>query len=109
MHPRLVQVSVLVLVQVYCSRSFPVCVWVSSVARSCATNDANNKNYVCKPTIPAGINRPPPSKTISPITRFGTIETRLAGEEDYRTPVGYGQGPCEKVAFIYDGRSRAKD
>ena len=30
-------------------RSFPVCVWVSSVARSCASKDANIKDYVCKP------------------------------------------------------------
>ena len=45
------------------------CVWVSSVARSCATRDANNKYNVWKPSIPAGINRPPPSKTISPVTR----------------------------------------
>ena len=59
--------------------SFPVCVWVSSVARSSTTKDADNKDYVCKPSIPAGIICPPPSKTISPITRFGTISTRLAG------------------------------
>ena len=46
------------------------CVRVSSVARSCATRNANNnKDNVCKPTILAGINRPPPSKTISPATR----------------------------------------
>ena len=51
--------------------SFPVCLWVSSVARSCSTKDDN----VCKPNIPAGINCPPPSKTISPITWFGTIST----------------------------------
>ena len=49
-------------------RSFPVCLWVSSMARSCATKDANNKHYVCRPTIPAGLNRPPPSKTISHVT-----------------------------------------
>ena len=60
--------------------SFPVCVWVPSVARSCATKDANNKDNVCKPKIPAGIKCPPPSKTISPITRFGTISARLAKE-----------------------------
>ena len=54
-------------------RSFPVCVWVSSVARLCATKDAKNKDYLCGPTIPAGLNRPPPSKTTSHVTRFGTI------------------------------------
>ena len=58
-------------------RSFPVCEWVCSVARSCATKDANNKDYVYKPSIPAGINCPPPSKTTSPITWFGTISTIL--------------------------------
>ena len=56
--------------------SFPVCLWVSSVARSCATKGANNKDNVWKPSIPAGINCPPPSKTISPITWFGTISPR---------------------------------
>ena len=65
---------VLVHVLVYLC-SFPVCLWVSSVARSCATRDANNKDYVCKPTIPTGISCPPPPKTISPITWFGTIST----------------------------------
>ena len=60
--------------------SFPVvCVWVPSVARSCATKDAKNKDNVWKPTVPAGINCPPPSETISPITWFGAISTRLAG------------------------------
>ena len=52
---------------------FPVCVWVSSLARSCATKDANNKENVWKPSIPAGIKCPPPSKTVSPITWFGAI------------------------------------
>ena len=36
-------------------RSFPACVWLSSVVRSCATRDANNKDNVCKPNIPARI------------------------------------------------------
>ena len=44
-------------------------VWLSSVAQSYATRDASNKDYVCKPTIPAGINRPPPSETILHVTR----------------------------------------
>ena len=35
---------------------------------------------VCKPNIYAGIKCPPPSKTISPITWFGTILTRSAGD-----------------------------
>ena len=45
-----------------------VLVQVLACVRSCATKDANNEDYVCKPNIPAGINCPPPSKTISPIT-----------------------------------------
>ena len=48
------------------------------MARSCAAWDDNNKDNVCKPNIPAGIKCPPPSKTISPITRFGANSTRLA-------------------------------
>ena len=40
------------------------------LGRSCAAWDDNNKDNVCKPNIPAGIECPPPSKTISPITRF---------------------------------------
>ena len=44
--------------------SFPVCEWVCSVARRCASKDASNKDNVWKPSIPAGINCPPPSKTI---------------------------------------------
>ena len=50
-------------------------VWLFSVARSCATRDANNKDYVCEPTIPAGINRPPPSETISRVTRVPDHQT----------------------------------
>ena len=51
--------------------------WVNSVARSCAAWDDNNKdNVVCKPNIPAGIKCPPPSKTISPIARFGANSTK---------------------------------
>ena len=56
--------------------SFPVCVWVSSLARSCAIKDANNEDGAWKPPIPAGISCPPLSKTISPITWFGIISTR---------------------------------
>ena len=51
-------------------RSVPVsCVQLSSVARSCATRDSNNKDNAWEPTLPAGINRPPPSETISHVTR----------------------------------------
>ena len=43
------------------------------MARSCAAWDDNNKDNVCTPNIPAGIKCPPPSRTTSPITWFGTI------------------------------------
>ena len=33
--------------------------WLSSVARSCATQDDVDKDNVCTPTISPGINRPP--------------------------------------------------
>ena len=38
------------------------CVWLSSVARSCATRDDSNKDNVFTQTISAGINHPPPSR-----------------------------------------------
>ena len=34
-----------------------------------------NKDYVWKPTIPAGINRPPPSETILHVTRVPDHQT----------------------------------
>ena len=46
------------------------CIWESTAPRSCAAWDDNNKDNVCAPTIPAGLKRPPPSKTISLITWF---------------------------------------
>ena len=85
------------------------------MARSYAAWDDNNKNNVCKPNIPAGINCLPPSKTISPITRFGTNSTRLAGgsREGLREGLrSSSQGPCETV-FFYVGwkirRSKAEE
>ena len=47
------------------------------MARSCAARDDNNNDNVCKPNISAGLKCPPPSKTISLITRFGTNSTWL--------------------------------
>ena len=39
---------------------FLSCLWLSSVAQSCATWDESNEDNVCTPTYrPAGINRPP--------------------------------------------------
>ena len=77
------------------------------MAQSCAARDANNKDNVCKPNIPAGIKCPPPSKTISPITWFGTISTRLAEglEGSCRSS---SQDPVRQCFFIDDGMSRAK-
>ena len=63
-------------------------VYLSSVARSCATRDASNKDNKCKPTIPAGINRPPPSETIAHVTRV----------PDHKTM----QCIIKKVVVIYD-------
>ena len=82
-------------------------VWFSSVARSCATRGASNKDYVWQPTIPAGINRPPPSETISHVTRVLDHQTRLAGLQDsclFRT-----RNPVRECLFIYGGMSRAKN
>ena len=53
--------------------------WLSSVARPCATRDENNIDNVCKPTTPAGINRPPPSETITHVTRVPNHKTRGVG------------------------------
>ena len=66
-------------------------VYLSSVARSCATSDASNKGNMCKRTIAAGINRPPPSETISHVTRV----------PDHRTM----QCIIKKVVVIYDNNA----
>ena len=57
---------------------YSVVFFVLPAARSCAAWDDSNKNNVFTPSIPAGLKRPPPSKTISPITRFGTILNTLS-------------------------------
>ena len=64
-------------------RSVPfLCVvWLSSVARSCATRDASNKDNVCKPTVPAGINRPPPSETTSHVNRVPDYKTNIISRD----------------------------
>ena len=82
------------------------CVWLSSVTRSCVTRDASNKDNVWKLTIPAGINHPPPSETISHVTRVPNHETRLAELQDsclFRT-----RDPVRKVSSYIRGRSRTK-
>ena len=53
------------------------------MARSCTTWDESNNDNVCTPTISAGINRPPPSETISHIPRVPSLrntqqDTRLS-------------------------------
>ena len=83
------------------------CVWLSSVARSCATRNANNKDNVWEPFIPARINRPPPSETISHVTRVPDHQTRLAGTTGL--PAVSDEGPCEKVYFYIGWRSRAEE
>ena len=80
------------------------CVWLSSLARSCATRDVSNKDNVCKPTIPAKKNGPPPSETISHVTRVPNHKTRYAELKDSFS----AEGPCEKVSFIYDGEVEQK-
>ena len=62
---------------VFGGRSFPVwCVWLSSVARPCATRDASNTYNLCKSTIPAGINCLPLSKLPAPIYDHGGSQSR---------------------------------
>ena len=79
-HTSLSRITYCTHVLVYCSVSFLSCMCVVIFrGTTCANKDANNKDDVCKPNIPAGLNRPPPSKTISLTTWFGTISRRLAG------------------------------
>ena len=73
------------------------CVWVSSEARSCATRNANNTDNMCEPTIPAGINRPPLSKTISLVTRVSDHLKTLSGTT--RLLLVSDEGPYEKAYF----------
>ena len=77
------------------------------MARSCAARDAGNKDNVCEPTIPAGINCPPPSKTISPVTRVPDRPNMLSGTTGLLSVSD--EGPCEKVYFNIGWRSRAEE
>ena len=103
--------------RVGCTCRLLLCVWESTVARSCAAWDDNNKDNVCTPTIPAGLKCPLPSKTTSLITRFGLNSTRLAGRilEDLPEVFGHqardpvSQGPCEKVFFYIGWKSKAEE
>ena len=61
----------------------------------------SNKDNGWKPTIPAGINRPSPSETISHVIRVPDHQTRLAGLNDscrFRT-----RDPVRKVYFYTMG------
>ena len=78
-------------------------VCLSSVARSCATRDASSKDNVCKPTIPAGINRPPPSETISHVTRVPDHNTSSAEVKD--SCLSRTRDPVRKCLFIYEGEA----
>ena len=78
-------------------------VCLSSVARSCATRDASDKDNVCKPTIVAVINRPPSSKTISHVTRVPDHKTRSAEVRD--SCLSRTRDPVSKRLFIYEGEA----
>ena len=65
--------------------------WLSSVARSCATQDDVNKDNVCTPTISPEKNRPPHPDHLVYTLCFGTTKQRhvqhsqhLAEEYQYR-------------------------
>ena len=63
------------------------------MARSCATRNASHKDYVCESTIPAGINRPPSSKTISSVTRVPShLNTLSEGILDCTGALTFGYG-----------------
>ena len=88
-----------------CSFLFPFLsvVWLYSVARPCATRDESSKDNVCKPTIPAGINHPPPSETISHATRVPDYKNTLSGTKGLLSVSD--EGPCGKVSFYIRWRS----
>ena len=64
--------------------------------------DASNKDNLCKPTIPPGINRPPPFKIISHVTRLPNHGTRLARLKD--SYLFRPRDLVRKCLFIYDGK-----
>ena len=59
------------------------CVWLSSVAQSCAARDESNKDNLCTPTISAGINRSPPSRPSRIYPECRTHKTRLAVKDSF--------------------------
>ena len=74
--------------------------WLSSVARSCATRDKRYEDNVCKPSILARINHPPPSETISHVTRVPDYKTRLAVKDSCLSRTRDPVGQC---LLVYDG------
>ena len=84
-----------------CTSLLVVC--LSAVARSCATRDASDKDNVCKPTIAAVINRPPPSEAISHVTRVPDHKTRSAKVRD--SCLSRARDPVRKRLFIYEGEA----
>ena len=76
------------------------------MARSCAAWDDNNKDNVCELNIPAGIKCPPPSKTISFITRLGPTQhvKRENPEKAYKEVFGLQTwDPVRQCFVINDG------
>ena len=75
------------------------CVWLCSVARSCATQDDFNKEYVCILTTSLEINRPPhlrPSRIYPELRDYETIVCarvqlpgRFARNRKQRAPTGH--------------------
>ena len=66
------------------------CVWLSSVARSCATWDEGTKDDVFYTNYISRISRPPPSETISYILRVPDHETCCVFHSPGALPFGYG-------------------
>ena len=79
--------------------------------RSCAAWNDNNKDDVCTRTIPAGLKRPPPSKTISPIPRLeaylNTLRERIPRRPSERFSV-FKPGTLRQCRF-YIRRSKAEE
>ena len=89
-----------------------MCYITLPTARSCADWNADNKDNECKPSIPAGLKRPPPSKTTSLITWFEAHSTRQArgSLEDLREVFGLqAWDPVRQCHFISDGMRSEKN
>ena len=82
---------------------------VIPTVRACAVRDDNNKDYVCEPTIPAGLKCPRPSKTISLITWFeahlNTLSERI--REGLGEVYGLYVWDPETVSVLYRMENKA--